>query len=190
MMNLNTVVGLLHAHGLVLLAPLAVLEGPIVSVLAGWLVQLGLLNFVAAYAVVVLGDLFGDTLLYLLGRWGLKRMSLRWRARLGLRRVRMEELATHFRTKGGRTLVVAKLTHSLGFAALLVAGAVRMPFGTFLWYNLLGTLPKSLAFILLGYGLGHFYARIDSYIFWASLVMLALLVISGTIWYLRRKPAP
>ncbi|MBN2907197.1 MAG: VTT domain-containing protein [Rhodobacteraceae bacterium] len=190
MIELNTIVDLVQSHGLYLLAPLAVLEGPIVSVLAGWMVQLGLLHFSAVFALVVLADLFGDALLYLLGRRGLTSMSLRWRARLGLRRARLNELSAHFNAKGGRTLVVAKLTHSLGFAALVAAGAARMPFVPFVWYNLLATVPKSLAFLLLGYSLGHAYTRIDSYIFWVSLGMLGGMLALAAVWYLRKRSKP
>ena len=190
MIGLETVADLVQSHGLLLLAPLAVLEGPIVTVVAGSLVPLGLLGFVPVYIVVILGDLVGDSLFYLLGRKGLAHLPLRWRARFGLRRRRLDDIARHFHTKGGRTLIAAKLTHSLGFVALTAAGASRMPFGAFLWYNLLATIPKSLAFLLIGYAFGAAYTRIDTYISWASLCVMALLLAGGLVWFLRQRSAP
>ena len=190
MIGLESVVSLVQSHGLLLLAPLAIMEGPIVTVVAGSVVQLGLLGFVPVYIVVVLGDLIGDALFYLLGRWGLGRMPLRWRARLGLRRSKLQELGEHFRTRGGRTRIIAKLTHSLGFVALAAAGASRMPFGAFLWYNLMATLPKCLAFLLIGYSFGYAYAQINHYIYWASLGLMVVLLVAVLVWYLRQKPAP
>ena len=184
--SIATLTTLIQTDGLKLLLPLAVVEGPIVSVVAGWLARLGLLPLGWAYGVLVLGDLIGDALHYAVGRSGARILPARWRARLGLDDPASGQLARHFGENGGRTLVVAKLTHSLGFAALIAAGAARMPLPAFLWYNLVATLPKSLAFLMLGYGLGHASALIDSWIWRVSLVLLVVSV-GVVVWFFRRK---
>lgn len=186
MVGLETVIQLVESHGLLLLAPLSVLEGPIVTVIAGYLVSLSLLNGMAAFVVVVVGDLVGDAAMYGAGRFGTGWLSRRWRDRLGLKEERIERLAGHFRDFGGRTLIFGKLTHSAGAVILVAAGAARMPFAVFLWYNLLGTLPKSLLFLLIGYGFGSAYASIDNWIFRGSLVLLGVAVVGGGIWFHRR----
>lgn len=184
--SLVTLTTLMQNNGLALLLPLAVVEGPIVSVVAGWLARLGLLPLGWAYAVLVLGDLIGDALHYAVGRSGARFLPARWRVRFGLAGAGAGQLARHFGESGGRTLVVAKLTHSLGFAALIAAGAARMPLGAFMWYNLLATLPKSMAFLMLGYGLGHASVLIDSWIWRVSLVLLVAGV-GVVVWVFRRK---
>ena len=133
-----------------------------------------------------LGDLVGDALHYALGRSGLRRIPERWRHRLRIDEAALDVLGHHFKARGGRTLIVAKLTHSLGFAALIAAGAARMPFLPFLWFNLLGTLPKTLAFLLLGYALGHATAMIDTWLWRGSLVVI---VLGGLflLWLLKKK---
>lgn len=186
-MTPETLTTLIKTHGLLILFPLSVAEGPLVSALAGWLVKLGLLPLTGAYLVLVLGDLLGDALHYGLGRFGPRWLSPQWRARLGLNNSWLPQL---FQLKGGRTLILAKLTHSLGFAALIGAGAARMPFGLFLWYNLLASLPKSAAFLLLGYGLGHVGGMIDTWVWRASLIGLTAAA-ALTVWLIhhRRRPA-
>lgn len=186
MVTLDAVIQLIQTHGLVLLAPLSVLEGPIVTVIAGYLASLGLLPAGGALAVVILGDLVGDALLYLAGRKGIKRMPQRWRDRLGLNAARIEALSDHFGARGGRTLVIGKLTHSAGAAILVAAGAARMPVAAFLGWNLVATLPKSAAFLALGYGFGAAYAQIDAWIVRVSFVLLVLLVAAGAFWWRRR----
>ena len=187
MIALDQALQLMQDHGLWLLALIAILEGPIITVIAGYLAHLGAFNPVAVYVVVVLADLVGDTLFYLFGRSGIGWLSPRWRARLGMSDDRLAGLADHFRDKGGRTLIVGKLTHTLGALALIAAGVAHMRFLPFLWYNFIATLPKSLFFLVLGYSLGIAYKRVDAWIFWFSLVPLVVLALWGLHHYFRRR---
>lgn len=186
MIELDGVIDLLRVYGLWLLAPVSVLEGPIVTVIAGYLASLSILNAAAVYVIVVIGDLVGDAILYRVGRHGLGRLPPRWRRRLGLNEDRIAALTDHFWLHGGRTVVLGKLTHSAGAAIQVAAGAARMPFGPYMGYNLLATLPKSAAFLALGYVFGSAYAQIDVWIFRVSLIVLALMAVAGVIWWRRR----
>jgi membrane protein DedA with SNARE-associated domain len=180
---------LVRSHGLWLMFPLALVEGPIITVIGGALAKAGVLPVAGVYLVAVLGDLVGDAAMYGLGRlapWlpeGLRR-------RLGLSPARLDRLAAHFREKGAVTLVIGKLTHSAGFAVLVAAGAAQMPFGRFLAINLAATLPKVAAFLLLGYGLGAVTAGVDDAILVGSLVLLALLGLAWVAYRLLRRKAP
>ena len=187
MVGIDTIVPLIQSHGLLLLAPFAVLEGPIVTVIGAYLARLGFLNVTGVFLVVVLADLVGDTLLYELGRAGPRFLPARWLARIGLGEDRLVALTEHFRFRGGRTLVIGKLTHSAGILVLVAAGASRMNYVQFLWYNLVGTVPKSLFFLVVGYTLGYAYTSIDSWIFRASIFLLVLLVLAGLFWLLRHR---
>ncbi|GKY86527.1 DedA family protein [Sinisalibacter aestuarii] len=186
MFGLETVAAVLAKHGLVVLAPIAVLEGPIVTVIAAWLASQGLFSLWSVALVVILADLVGDFLLYSIGRWGLNGVPDRWLGRLGLNRPRLDRLAAHFEEKGGRTLLFGKLTHSAGAAVLVAAGLARMPAFRFGWVNLAATVPKSLVFVALGYGFGSAYARIDNWISRVSLVLLAIIVVGGAAWLFYR----
>jgi len=186
MIGLDALALLLSKHGLAVLAPVALIEGPIVTVIAAWLASRGLFDVWSVAAVVIAADLVGDFVFYGLGRGGLARLPARWRARLGLCSDRLARLAGHFEAKGGRTLLLGKLTHSFGFAVLVAAGAARMPPLTFFWFNLIGTVPKSLAFVGIGYGFGAAYARIDDWIARASLVVIAVALLAGVIWLIGR----
>lgn len=176
----------LQSHGLWILAPIAVLEGPIITVIAGYLAHLGAFSPVSAYVIVVLADLVGDAVFYLFGRSGIGWLSPRWRNRLGLRQERLAKLRDHFQAQGGRTLILGKLTHTLGALALVAAGMAHMRFVPFLWYNFIATLPKSLVFLMLGYSLGLAYKQVNGWIFWGSLVPLVLVAVWAASHFLRR----
>lgn len=184
-----TMLQLLQTHGLLLLFPLAVIEGPIVTVVAGWLARLGYFRLEWAVLILVTADLVGDSLLYGLGRAGPDVLPQKWRLALGVTDARIALVVEHFREKGGRTLIAAKLTHSFGFVALVAAGASRMSFPAFLGFNLVGTIPKTLFFLFVGYAVGEAHVAIDHWIGRASLVIAILGVAILSIWYWKKKRA-
>ncbi|MBN9886873.1 DedA family protein [Salipiger abyssi] len=186
MLGLETVAALIAKNGLAILAPIAVLEGPIVTVIAAWLASRGLLDVWSVSIVVILADMVGDMGFYALGRWGLHRLPLRWRYRMGLSRARLAQVAGHFQKNGSRTLVIGKLTHSAGAAVLVAAGLAKMPMFRFFWVNLLATIPKSLFFVALGYAFGAAYSKIDDWIARISLLLLGVLIMAGIVWLLKR----
>lgn len=186
MIGLETIAALIANHGLLVVAPIAVVEGPIVTVIAAWLASAGLMSLWGLALVVIGADIVGDFGLYALGRWGLGRLPARWLARVGLRQDRLLGLAGHFEIHGGRTLLIGKVTHSAGFLVLVAAGVAKMEVWRFFWFNLLGTVPKSLFFVSLGYAFGAAYAQIDGWIYRASLILLGLIIALGTSVLIRR----
>lgn len=186
MIGLETVTALIAKEGLAILAPIAMLEGPIVTVIAAWLASRGLLDIWSVTLVVIAADIAGDMLYYAVGRWGLNRLPQGWLMKMGLNRARLSALAGHFNHKGGRTLVIGKITHSAGAPILVAAGLAHMSIWRFFWVNTLATIPKSLFFVALGYTLGSAYSQIDNWIARASLVLLGGLVLFGLGWVLRR----
>ena len=57
------IAALVTAYGLIVLTPLAIVEGPIVTIIAASLAGQGLLSLKAVFVCVVLADLVGDSLL-------------------------------------------------------------------------------------------------------------------------------
>lgn len=148
-------------YGYVALLPLAVIEGPAVTVFAAFLAAQGLLDVGVVYAVVGPGDLLGDVLYYVAGRFLLQRLVTWHRAWATRLRHRVGVLAQRVRARAGAMLLFGKLTHSAGFAVLLAAGAAHVPIRRFLAYNFLGTLPKSLLFVVIGYWFGRLYLAVQ-----------------------------
>jgi membrane protein DedA with SNARE-associated domain len=183
--TLDAAIHMLRSEGLLLLFPLAIVEGPIVTVIAAYLASLGYLNVFAVFVVVVSADLVGDCILYSLGRFGHDVVLKRWGLRFGVDARQLAGIEAHFRSRGGRTLLIGKLTHAVGFIILFVAGASRMSFPTFLWYNLVGTLPKCMFFVVIGYTIGSAYTEIDSYILRASTIVFIAAVAFGLYWFAR-----
>jgi membrane protein DedA with SNARE-associated domain len=62
-----------------------------------------------------------------------------------------------------------------------------MPFAAFMLFNTLATIPKTLAFVALGYLIGHTYRLIYLWLSNASLAVLAAMAIALAAWMLRLR---
>lgn len=173
----------------ILLFPIAVIEGPIITVLAGFLISMSNLNFFIAYPVIVIGDLTGDCLYYAIGRFGKETFIKRWGKYIGINQERVLSMENHFNGHSGKTLLTGKLTHGLGAFFLVAAGIAKMPFGKYFWYNLLATLPKSLILLIIGYYFGFSITKINNALdFLATFFIgLAVVLFLGYLIFKRNK---
>lgn len=173
-------------HGYLAVFLLSLVEGPVVTILAAFLASQGVLDLKAVYATVVLGDLIGDLIYYAVGRWLIGSLPWHMGARGRALSRRIDVLRSHIRARAGRVLLFGKLTQSAGFAVLLAAGVARVRPATFLFYNVLGTLPKSALFVVLGYFFGHFYnSTLKGELQVAGVVGFAILCLLMIPWILR-----
>jgi len=185
-MLLQQIILLLTAHKYLFLFPVVVVEGPIITVIAGFLSSLGFLNIFIAYAVIVVGDIVGDIMFYAIGYYGRQKFVNRWGRFLGITSERVERLEKHFE-KHSKTLIVVKLSQGIGAVVLVAAGIARVPFRKFVWYNFIPTLPKSLILILIGYYSGESYVKISSYLDYAAIGTVIAAVIFIVIYFMMRK---
>jgi membrane protein DedA with SNARE-associated domain len=176
----TALIALITSYGYLLIFLLAIVEGPIVSILAGFVSSLGYLHILPAYAVVVASDIVGDALYYALGRWGGEPALRRWGHRIGITGERVAGFEARFARHRRKSLAIGKLTHAIGALVLVTAGIVRMPVGEFLLVNFLLSLPKSLLLVLVGYYFGRFYPAMGAY---QSVVMAGLLALGLAALY-------
>ena len=73
MIQTSEIFKLLFTYSYLILFPLVVVEGPIVTIIAGFLVSLGFMDFIPTYLTIVSGDLVGDFVYYSAGRWWLNK---------------------------------------------------------------------------------------------------------------------
>lgn len=177
-----TLLSILESHPYLLLFPLAVVEGPVVAMVAGLLVFAGALPWYAAYALIVAADLVGDNVHFAVGRLGRHPRFGRRLASLGLTEERLAYLACLLKRREGRVLVGAKLTHFAGSPVLVAAGLGAVPYGRFLGWNLLATLPKSAFFMALGYFSGGQISNFARYLDVGSAATLTLIAVSFLAW--------
>jgi len=163
--------------------PLAVVEGPIITVIIGFISSQGYLNFFLAYLVIVAGDLAGDALHYTVGRLGGRRFVDRWGKYFGAGPEQIGAIEKQFDLRGDKLLFIGKMTHGIGGAFLIAAGVIRMPFDKFIFSNLLATLVKSLLLLLLGFYFGQALSTINSYLEKIGLITVGLAIFIALVYF-------
>lgn len=155
MMGWSGLTDALMSHGGIVVLPLAVIEGPVVSVIVGMLCAGGRLGVWPSLAMLVGGDVLGDLLYYGLGRWAVSRprgLTPGWvRARIARQADRLAGLQDGLRRDATSMLLIGKWTHAIGMLVLIGAGMVRLDLRRFLLVNVLATVPKSALLFGLGY---------------------------------------
>ncbi len=188
--SLSQILNWLIIYKYLVLFPIAVIEGPIITIISGFLVSLGSLNFLTAYLVLISGDMVGDLFYYSLGYFGRIQFINRWGKYLGFKLEQISALEKHYSKHGGKTLLLGKFTQIGGGPVLVTAGIIKMPLKKFLFYNFVFTVPKSLVLLIVGFYFGQAYEQINKYYNKIGLIITILLfIVLGVyiFWRLLKK---
>ncbi|MES3005910.1 MAG: DedA family protein [Patescibacteria group bacterium] len=180
---------LLLKYKYLVLFPILVVEGPIVTILSGALAtpEAHVFSIVPLFFFVVFADLFGDTFYYLIGRYAgekvLNRISEKKHVDYH------QKITDYFEKYGGRTLIIGKISHGLGWPVMVFAGSVHMNYARFMTFNLFTSLIKSIVLILIGYLYSENYRQIVSYFgsVSATITITALVVLLIYLFVYSRK---
>jgi membrane-associated protein len=186
-MTLSTFLAWLLAYKYWALFPIAVIEGPIITVAAGFLMTLGVFNPFLAYGVIVVGDTVGDILHYCVGYFGGKRFIEKWGKYFGVSLETIAPLEKQFETKAQSFFFWGKALHGIGGALLVAAGLIRYPFGKFVFSNVLGTLVKSAVLLAIGFYFGQFLDRIDSSLNIVAAITIVIVPIALVLYALQKR---
>src|SRR3989344_2076963 len=117
---------LLLTYKYLILIPLAIVEGPIVMIICGLLITLGILNPLLVYLIMVLGDIVGDLVQYYMGYYG--KIFLPY---FKITEEKLEKIRTYFNENYKKAILMSKLVYGIGFTGLVVAGTLHVPFGRY-----------------------------------------------------------
>ena len=174
--------------------PLTIAEGPVVMMISGFLIRLGLIHFWPIYPILMAGDLTGDIVWYAVGRHGARKVIDRWGRFFNLTQENVEHAEKFFHEHQIKILFISKITMGFGFAlaTLVAAGAVKIPFKKYILTNILGQFIWTLFLIGIGYFLGHLYVLIDKgfrYAFLAGAIALLGLAAYGISQFMKKRLA-
>lgn len=178
-MNIQGIIPILLQYRYPILFPLAVIEGPILTVVGGFLSTTGVFNPLWVYLIMVAGDVVGDFIYYLLGRFGGGALPRIGRF-FGITEERVEKAKNYFGIHHKKAIVLSKLVHGIGTAGLFVAGHIKVPYGRFFIICLLTSLVQSALFLAVGILFGHAYLQISRYldIFGATTIVIGITIVT------------
>jgi membrane-associated protein len=163
-----------------------VVPGELVLVLGGVLAHQGRVPLWAAVAAGAAGAAVGDSLGYAVGR----RVGERLLARVPRRLVQpsqVERATALLRRLGGRAVFVGRFTAALRALVPGLAGTARMPYRTFLAWNLAGGVLWATGFVLLGFAAGPAWRTAERVAGRTGLVLLGVIVAGAAAAVLIRR---
>lgn len=174
---------LLLTYKYIILIPLSIIEGPIVTVVCGFLVTLKVFNPFLVYGIMVLGDILGDAGIYYIGYSG-KRFLKYFR----VTEEKLEKAKIFFNENHKKAIVMSKLVHGIGFTGLVAAGATHIPYKRYFKTCALISIIQSFIMLLIGIFFGHAYVQIGKYLnYYAAGVSVAVLVVLLFIFIKKNK---
>jgi membrane-associated protein len=165
-----------------------VLPGETAVVIGGALASRGHLSLVTLSAVVVATAVAGPMVGYEIG----SRMGDRVFAARALRRMPggPERARAALRDRGALAVLLGRFVAFVRAVMPAAAGAVRVPYRTFLLYNVVGGIIWGVGYCLLGYLAGSAYSAVESRVGTGLAVAVALVVVAAlTVWVVRRRRA-
>lgn len=172
------VLNILEHYKYFLIFPIAIVEGPIIIIITGFLVFLGYLNIYAALPVLVVADVIGDSMYYLVGKYWKRSIFIKRIASfLGYNEKSEIFLEEHFKKHKGKTFLLAKISHGIGGAVQVSSGIAGVKYTEFLKYSILGTVPKATILLVVGYYAGSYYLKIDNILNYIATITLTAVVL-------------
>lgn len=189
-MSFTFLLGLLIEYKYFILFPAMILEGPTSTILASFLSSPAgghIMDVYTVFIIAVIADITGDTLYYLIGRLGKGVMVERYPKRFSISPLRFSRIEDYFKRHGAKTVAIAKVTHSLGWPAMVGAGSSRMPYSRFLSVCTFVSIGKSAVLVSLGYFYGKHYESLIQYIGKTGLIVSTIVIITIIFILLRRR---
>ncbi len=171
----------LQHYGYLIMLPLMIIEGPVATIIAATMAALGAFNVFVVLLFSIIGDIFGDVILYSLGRSFGIGFVRRVGKYIGITENLVLRMEKYFLHHGGKTIFLVKSTTGLCWAAFTAAGIVRMDFKKFLKYSFLGGVVWSGFLVAMGYFYGYLWREIKEYIEWIGWLIFGLSFITFII---------
>jgi len=137
--------------------PIAVAEGPIITIISGFLVSRGHLEFFPALLVVFLGDVISDSAFYLLGKGG--RQAIQYVKFIHVSEEYLQKIENQFKLSPWKTMILAKVSYGLGTVFMVASGASRMKWSEFIEYIVSLDFVRSSLLLAIGFYFGKIFLR-------------------------------
>ena len=181
---------LLYKYFIIL--PLAVIEGPVISLICGFFVKLNFLSFWPVYLILIAGDLIGDVFWYSVGYFGGEGFVRKFGKYFHITEERENTVKKIFYKYQTSILIISKVTMGFGFAlvTLVTAGIVRVSFKKYMMLNFLGQFFWTGGLLAVGYFFGSLYVNFNKgfeIVGFFGFVILGLVILYGALRFINEK---
>jgi membrane protein DedA with SNARE-associated domain/membrane-associated phospholipid phosphatase len=165
-----------------------VIPGEAAMLFGGVLAFQGRAELWVMVVVACIGAVVGDSAGYEIGRHlGPRLQSSALGRRIG--RDRWERANAYVRRQGGRAVFFGRFVGVLRALVPAIAGQARLPYKTFLPFNIAGGVTWATGFVLLGYLAGGSWRLVERWAGRASLVLAGLVAVAAAVVFAARWTA-
>jgi membrane protein DedA with SNARE-associated domain len=145
------------------------------------------MHIVWVVIIAVLAAVLGDNTGYMIGRWGGRRLIVRYGGCVGITTKHLTKTERFFLRFGAEAVIVARFIPVLRQLNGLVAGVAQMPWQRFVIYNMLGALlwvgTWTVAVFLLGHQVELWLVQVHDLATWLVISVGILAVFGGGILF-------
>ena len=192
-MSVDFITELILQYRYWILIPLSFIEGPLIAFVAGTFAAAGFFNMYFLAVLFFVRDVGLDLIYYAVGHFGGRTaFAERMLRKLGITDDHLEQVRILWVKRPGWTMFIGKLSYGIASAFIVVAGMVKMPLRTFVFYGSIVAVLQYGVLLFAGYYLGTSFGgntvRIVSNA--QYVIAFAALAISGYYifgWYMRKR---
>lgn len=191
--TLANLLSFLSHYGYALLIPLAIVEGPFVTMVAAFLASMGVMDAVIVYFIAVFADFFGDSLWYWAARLGRNKFlsfALKHGEGLGITDENLARAEGKLKRHLLETVIIGKVTDVLMIVIVIASGVLRVGYKKLIGITVSIDIFKDLAFVLIGFYFGRYISAIsnnlDRFYAVSTLAIVIVLVVYLNTKYVHR----
>jgi membrane protein DedA with SNARE-associated domain len=168
--------------GMMLQAVGVPLPSEVMMSFGGYLAYTHELALIPVIVAGTLGDTSGAVISYFIGYYGGRPLVERFGRLIFIRERELAHAHDWIVRFGARAVLACKLLPGVRAVASLPAGVVRMPFGKFIAFTLLGSAIWCTGFASIGLALGRQWDALNVFFDKFSILLLALIVVGIGFW--------
>jgi len=173
-------------QGYLALFLITIIEGPVITILGGFLVSLEAFKLYYVYPLILFADTIGDLLAYTVGYIGRKRYAIKILGWFKMSEDKLLGLDNFFKRHGGKSIFLAKFVTGAGSWTLITAGMANIKLKRFLKYSIAAGALKTAVYMGIGYFFGHLYKILIKWIDITSTIII-LIVLLVLFFYLSKS---
>ncbi len=185
---MNTWIDLIITYKYLIILPLAIFEGPLLSLLAGYLIQTGHISLVITFILLLMGDILPDLFYYQLGKYGNEKvLSNAYFKKTKNLHLTIQELERLWHTHTIKTMFFGKLSYGISVPIIISAGLAKLPLRKFVLISLPVGIFQVGSLMTIGYFLGRSYEVAIAYVKYGGIILgsMVLLIIGIYFWIIR-----
>ncbi len=179
-----TIINLILSYNYLIIFILAIVEGPFLALLLGYLVYTGYINFYLTFFILFFAEMGRDIFCYRLGRYGNKKIlesKYFSKSVKTAKNLSTLEYMWHEHTK--KTMFLGKLAYAISLPIIISAGMAKLPFKKFILTSMPIGIFQISVLLLVGYYLGSSYEMASQYIKYPGIIIAILIVLVLTLYF-------